>query len=181
MKVSFLLSLFVAASSVYALAVDKREFQHAPEGYLPGVSQAVSQLNNEEGKTTAGDVYSVFDGLDHIADFLVYTAGSGLSPLTGGVSNGIANFLSGPIVQSLTHGTFALASHVAGDVPDMLTGRKQDYENRLGQTQNKLQQASGKLQNMGIDTSSLDSARQQLAKNINANTNVNINTNTNIN
>lgn len=125
--------------------------QHAPEGFTPQVGQATAQLTSEAGKTSAGNIYGVLDSLDHVADYATAALGDGLSPVTGGMSKQVSDFLGGKLVQSINHGTFALASYGLGDAMDGATGLSQ-----TNAMSDRVNTASNSLKSQNLNTDQID-------------------------
>lgn len=118
-----------------------------------------------ENKGAASSIYKGIDQLDHIVDGTAGFIGNVLAIPTLGASKAVTNFLTGPIVQSLTHGTFTVISHVLGDPVD---GAMKAIVPAARSYANNAQKLITQLNKMNVDTTQASLAnaalKQQLAR-----------------
>lgn len=130
------------------------------------LAHATTSLLENHG--AASSVYKGIDQLDHIVDGTATFISNVLAIPTLGVSKAVGNFLTGPIVQSLTHGTFTVISHVVGDPID---GAAKLLAPAAASYSNSVQKLITSLNKMNVDTSAAsranDQLRMQLAKQYN--------------
>lgn len=121
------------------------------------LAKATTHLLENNG--AASSIYKGIDMLDHVVDGTAGFIGNVLAIPTLGLSKEVTNFLTGPIVQSLTHGTFTVISHVIGDPVDgvakLIAPAAVSYSNSV-------QNLISKLNAMHVDTSAAQRANNQL-------------------
>lgn len=100
-----------ASSSVYG-------YSEGTEMFAP-VADATNSLLSQQN-SAAGLIYTDIDALDHIVDATTAALGTILGPFTGNLVSGVADFLNGPIIQSINHGTYAVIARLVGDPADAL-------------------------------------------------------------
>lgn len=121
------------------------------------LARATTNLLDNNG--AASSVYKGIDQLDHIVDGTAGFIGNVLAIPTLGLSKGVTNFLTGPIVQSLTHGTFATLSHLVGDpidgVMNAVAPAASAFSNSVGNVVTQMNK-------LNVDTSSAQQANNLL-------------------
>lgn len=115
----------------YAVRHHKRELverQNAIiDGYHSGlvnsqqtIDTLTRQLQSNNGHAGADVVTAVLTGLDSQIDNGIATVSQALSPLTGGLSMAVGNFLLGPFVQAVTNGAEVAIGNVVGGGADLI-------------------------------------------------------------
>lgn len=121
------------------------------------IAQATTHLLDNNG--AASTVYKGIDTLDHVVDGTAGFIGNVLAIPTLGLSKGVTNFLTGPIVQSLTHGTFATLSHLVGDPVDGIMHAAAPAASALS---NSVGNLVSQMNRLNVDTSSAQQANSLL-------------------
>ncbi|CAN6616753.1 hypothetical protein TRVA0_006S03356 [Trichomonascus vanleenenianus] len=109
----------------------KRSNLHARQadivgGVMSGLTNAeqrmdafVHDLRSGNARPGSQAMVNLITGLDGQIDNLLGVIGSGLAPLTGGLSNAVISVILGPSFQSLTDGVEVLLGNVGGGVLDI--------------------------------------------------------------
>lgn len=114
-----------------------------------------------ENNGAASSIYKAIDQLDYNVDGTAAFVGNVLALPTFGLSKQVIVFLSGPMVQSLTHGTYLVSSRILGDPGDevakKIASAAQSYSNSA-------QKLITQLNRAGIDTTAAQNAQAILQK-----------------
>jgi len=150
---------------------DKKEKNHdkrATDSDMSGVNGSVTNarqvqdtlnrdLSSHQGHFAQDEINAFITGTDSQIDNSIATVSDALAPFTLGLSKDIGNVLLGPFVQSVTNGAEVFVSNVIGGGIDGAAGASIDLYN------NSLARLSSLATSYNIDTSKLDSVRQQIA------------------